>query len=174
MTENNFPALSLWDAARILLDVDSALIFIHRNPDWDALGSSFALAQMLKQPEKGNIVNIGSVAGVLPLRLQVGYVAAKAAVIGLTRAMAVEYAIDGIRVNCVCPGSIMTEGTRSLFYADAQKAEMIMNAIPMHRPGSPEDIAYAVCMMASDAVSSYVTGSILNVDGSWTNSIRSF
>src|SRR5436309_3238061 len=64
----------------------------------------------------GRIVNVGSIAGVVPLRLQSAYVAAKAGVANLARAMALEYAPHGILVNAVAPGSTLTLGTESLFY----------------------------------------------------------
>ncbi len=65
----------------------------------------------------GRIVNISSVAGMVPLRLQSAYVAAKAGVINLTKSMACELGPQGILTNCVAPGSTLTEGTRSLFYS---------------------------------------------------------
>ena len=136
--------------------------------------SKYAIRQMRKQETKGNIINISSVAGVLPLRLQVGFTAAKAGVINMSRAMAIELADEGIRVNVICPGSIMFEGTRKLFYADKEKAEKMMAAIPMHRPGEPEDIACATCFMASDAAASYMTGDVQVIDGGWTSSMRTF
>jgi NAD(P)-dependent dehydrogenase (short-subunit alcohol dehydrogenase family) len=124
------------------------------------------IAEMAKQ-KYGRIINIGSVAGVTPLRLQCGFVAAKAALHELTRAMAIELAPLGIAVNAVIPGSIMAEGTKALFYSDPVKTEAILSHIPMHRPGTPEEVASCVLFMSSDAAS-YVTGSLLIVDGGWT------
>ncbi len=135
--------------------------------------SKYALRQMRKQDKKGNIINISSIAGVLPLRLQVGFTAAKAGVINMSKAMAIELADEGIRVNVVCPGSIMFEGTRALFYANKETADKMMAAIPMHRPGEPVDIGAAVCFIASD-LASYMTGDVMVIDGGWTSSIRTF
>lgn len=126
-----------------------------------------AILQMEKQGEGGNIINIGSIVGVTPLRLQCAFAAAKAGVFNLTKAMALELAPLNIRVNGIAPGSIMFEGTRKLFYADAEKAEAMMSHIPQHRPGEPEDIAGMACFLASDD-SSYMTGTVNIVDGGWT------
>jgi len=125
---------------------------------------------MLKNPG-GRIVNIGSVAGLVPLRLQSGFVAAKAAVANLTRSMALELGPKGILVNAVAPGSTLTRGTESLFYGPqgtyTEKAADLISHIPLGRPGHPEEIAYAVlCLVAPEA--SYINGAVLVVDGGWT------
>jgi NAD(P)-dependent dehydrogenase (short-subunit alcohol dehydrogenase family) len=125
-----------------------------------------AAGHMLKQGF-GNIVNIGSIVGVVPLRLQIGYVAAKAAVIKMTEAMACELGPSGIRVNAVSPGSTLVEGTKQLFYNNKEVAERLTSFIPQRRPGDAEEIAEAVLYLASDAAS-YVNGHNLIVDGGWT------
>lgn len=125
-----------------------------------------AILQMEKQGEGGNIINIGSVVGLTPLRLQCAFAAAKAGVFNLTKAMALELAPLGIRVNGIAPGSIMFEGTRKLFYADPEKAEAMMSHIPQRRPGEPKDIAGMACFLASED-SSYMTGTISVIDGGW-------
>ncbi len=136
--------------------------------------SRYAISQMLKQGTPCSIINISSVAGVQPLRLQAAFTAAKAGVINLSKAMAIEYAGDNIRINVICPGSIMFEGTKKLFYADPETAEKMMASIPMHRPGDPEDIAGAACFMASEKASGYMTGAVQVIDGGWTSSMRMF
>ena len=125
-----------------------------------------AILQMEKQGEGGNIINIGSIVGLTPLRLQCAFAAAKAGVFNLTKAMALELAPLGIRVNGIAPGSIMFEGTRKLFYADPEKAEAMMSHIPQRRPGEPKDIAGMACFLASED-SSYMTGTISVIDGGW-------
>jgi len=115
----------------------------------------------------GTIINISSVVGMVPFRNQCAFAAAKAGVINLSKAMALELAPNNIRVNCICPGSILSEGTKDLFYGDPQKAEAIMSHIPQHRPGCPDDIAYGVLYLVS-AQAGYVTGSVLTIDGGWT------
>ena len=126
-----------------------------------------AARQMVKQ-KSGCIINIASVAGVVALRLQIAYVAAKAGVLKMTEAMACELAPHGIRVNAVSPGSILTDGTRQLFYGDRERSERILSFIPEGRPGEVEEIADAVVFLASDSAS-YINGHNLVVDGGWTS-----
>jgi NAD(P)-dependent dehydrogenase (short-subunit alcohol dehydrogenase family) len=130
-----------------------------------------AAAQMVKQ-SSGSIVNISSVAGVVALRLQIAFCAAKAAIIKLTEAMACEIGPQGVRVNAISPGSVdVTAGHLSEVpesqggYADRAKA--IKSFIPQGRLGRPSEIADAVVFLASDT-GSYVNGHNLVVDGGWT------
>jgi 3-oxoacyl-[acyl-carrier protein] reductase len=124
-----------------------------------------AAAQMVKQGS-GSIINIASIAGVVPLRLQIGYVAAKAGVIAMTQGMAAELGPQGIRINAVSPGSTLAEGTRKLFYDNKERADRIVSFIPQRRPGEAEEIAQAVLFLAADSAS-YVNGHNLVVDGGW-------
>ncbi len=125
-----------------------------------------AIKQMIAQGEGGSIINIGSIVGLTPLRLQCAFTAAKAGVFNLTKAMALELAPYEIRVNGIAPGSIMFEGTKALFYADPVKAEAMLSHIPQHRPGEPDDIAGMTCFLASEDAK-YMTGSIVTIDGGW-------
>jgi NAD(P)-dependent dehydrogenase (short-subunit alcohol dehydrogenase family) len=117
----------------------------------------------------GVIINISSVMGMHPARMQLAYSSAKAAVINFTRSVALELAPHGIRANVIAPGSTLTSGTRALFYNPQQQsqADELMKFIPLGRPGVPEDIARAAVFLASDAAS-YITGAVLPVDGGWT------
>jgi NAD(P)-dependent dehydrogenase (short-subunit alcohol dehydrogenase family) len=132
---------------------------------------SRAMTPHMVKAKKGKVVNIASIAGIVPLRLQTAFVSAKAGVVNLTRSMALELAPHGINVNCVAPGSTLTEGTKTLFYGqDAEYQEMARNLlahIPMGRPGTTEEIAYSVLFLVSDEAS-YITGITLVVDGGWT------
>ena len=125
------------------------------------------VAKEMVRQESGKIINIGSIAGLVPLRLQCAFAAAKAGVFNFTKATALELAPYNIRVNAIAPGSILMEGTQELFYSNPEKAESLLSHIPLHRPGKPEDIANAALFLA-DEDSDYVTGSIVVVDGGWT------
>ena len=116
----------------------------------------------------GNIINISSVVGMIPFRNQCAFTAAKAGVINLSKAMALELAPENIRVNVIAPGSIMFEGTKALFYNDKKRAEAMLSHIPQNRPGDPSDIANAALYVGSDDAASYLTGAVLTVDGGWT------
>lgn len=116
--------------------------------------------QMLKQ-RAGRIINMASVSGVLGNVGQANYSASKAGLIGLTKAVAREYASRGITVNAVAPGFIETDMTDVL--SDAVKAAAI-EQIPMKRMGQTKDIASIVSFLASEEAG-YMTGQVLSVDG---------
>jgi NAD(P)-dependent dehydrogenase (short-subunit alcohol dehydrogenase family) len=119
----------------------------------------------------GRIVNIASVAGLVPLRLQTAFVAAKAGVVNVSRSMALELGPHGILVNCVAPGSVLTRGTRALFYGNeggqTEMAKSLLAHVPLGRPGEPEEVAHAVTFLVAPQAS-YITGAVLTVDGGWT------
>jgi 3-oxoacyl-[acyl-carrier protein] reductase len=125
--------------------------------------------QMLAQ-KSGRIINISSVLGLVPARLQSPFVAAKAGVVNLTRSMALELGSQGILVNCIAPGSIMTEGTKQLFYGPdgkfSDRVQSMLAHIPLGRPGDAEEVAHAVLFLAAPE-SSYINGAVLTVDGGW-------
>src|SRR5206468_11999396 len=111
----------------------------------------------------GRIVNISSVAGLVPLRLQSAYVAAKAGVANMTRSMALELGPHNILVNAVAPGSTLTRGTERLFYGKegeyTERAASLISHIALGRPGKPEEIASAVLFLVAPEAS-YVTGAV--------------
>ncbi|CAJ1315617.1 3-oxoacyl-[acyl-carrier-protein] reductase [Paenibacillus sp. PK4536] len=115
---------------------------------------------MMKQ-RYGRIINISSVVGVLGNPGQANYVAAKAGVIGLTKASAKELASRGITVNCVAPGFIATDMTDEL---SEELRNKMLEGIPLARLGQPEEIASVVSFLVSPAAS-YMTGQTLHVDG---------
>ncbi len=131
---------------------------------------SRAAIPALRQTGGGSIVNIGSYLGIAGRRQRAAYCAAKAGVMGLTRAMALDHAQDKIRVNCICPAMIETEmATQSLSKAadpEAARKQRIAE-IPLGRLGKPEDIAMMAVYLASDE-SSWVTGVSLPLDGGQT------
>ncbi|MCS6939193.1 MAG: 3-oxoacyl-[acyl-carrier-protein] reductase [Roseiflexus sp.] len=119
-----------------------------------------ALRPMTKA-RRGRIINITSVVGLIGNAGQSNYAAAKAGIIGFTRAVAREMASRNITVNAVAPGYIETELTAGL--GDQVRAA-ILEAIPLGRLGTPQDVANLVCFLASDAAA-YITGQTLTVDG---------
>jgi NAD(P)-dependent dehydrogenase (short-subunit alcohol dehydrogenase family) len=119
---------------------------------------------LLRAAGGGAIVNTASVAGLIGLRTSTGYVAAKHAVIGLTKTAALEYAEEGIRVNAVCPGYIVTRMTAP---TREKRMEAIVGRTPMRRLGEPREIAEMVVWLCSDRAS-YVTGAAYEVDGGMT------
>lgn len=126
-----------------------------------------ALPVMVRQ-QRGKIINIGSVAGWLaPLKLQSPYCAAKAQIINMTKAMAMQYGGQGINVNAVVPGSIVNEQIKAAVYGEDGRARSMLAHIPAGYTGAPIDIANAVLYLVSDA-SDYVNGTAINVDGGWT------
>ena len=129
------------------------------------------VSQVMVKQKGGRIINIGSVLGTVPARKQIAYVAAKAGVHNLTKAMALELAPFGINVNAVAPGSTLTPATERLFYGkDATQAKMVkrmLSHIPLGKPGEPEDVANAVLFLCGKE-SKYITGHVLVVDGGWT------
>jgi 3-oxoacyl-[acyl-carrier protein] reductase len=132
---------------------------------------SKAAAKVMRKQQSGKIINIASIAGLVPLRLQCAFVAAKAGVVNLTKAMALELGPHGILVNAIAPGSILTEGTKQLFFGEDGKfrdsAQRLLSHIPLGRPGTTEEIAHAALFLAAPE-SSYVNGHVLTVDGGWT------
>lgn len=111
----------------------------------------------------GAIVNVGSLASFIALRESPAYTASKAGLLGLTRALADKWALDGIRVNLVAPGLIRTRMTdKGRTNADFEKR--LLKSVPMQRWGRPEDIADAIVFLASPAAS-YITGQSIAIDG---------
>ena len=132
---------------------------------------SRAVVVPMRAQGAGRIVNIASVVGLTALRLQSAFNAAKAGVIHLTKAMALELGRAGIAVNAIAPGSIQAAATAGLFYGPQAKfhgqAHRLMEHIPLRRPGTPEEIAQAALFLCSPA-SSAINGHTLVVDGGWT------
>jgi 3-oxoacyl-[acyl-carrier protein] reductase len=146
------------------------LIMRMEEADWDmvidvnlkgAFNCCKAVFRPMMKQRYGRIVNISSVSGQAGQTGQANYSASKAGLIGLTKALAREFASRSITVNAVAPGFIPTVLTQDLA---PELKEAILKATPLGRMGTPEEIAYAVAFLASDEAA-YITGQVLAVDG---------
>lgn len=113
---------------------------------------------------KGNIINISSMASQYGIPKVIAYSASKAAIEGMTRAMAVELSPDGIRVNCIAPGFIATDMSAKALNGDPERRQKVLTRTPMGRLGDPGEVGDAALFLASDQAS-YLTGVVLPVDG---------
>ena len=120
-----------------------------------------AAARLMMRKRSGSIVNITSVVGIAGNGGQTNYAASKAGIIGLTKSLAKELAVRGVRVNALAPGFVDTAMTADLSPELKQSA---LASIPLGRMGAPDDIAHAVAFLASDHAA-YITGQTLVVDG---------
>ena len=141
-----------------------------KDEDWDAVlqtnltGTMYCSREVLRpmiRQKSGRIINISSVVGLMGNVGQASYAAAKAGIIGLTKTIAKEVGTRGITVNAIAPGFITTDMTAKI-PEDLQNK--ILELIPLQHFGIPEDIADAVCFLASDAAR-YITGQTIQVDG---------
>ena len=127
-----------------------------------------AVVPLMQSRGGGAIVTTGSISGLFGEPALAVYTASKAAVVNLTRSLAIDYARTGIRVNCVCPGWVDTGFNNPQFehdrLSDAEINELIDRTVPMGRQGLPEEMAAAAAFLASDDAS-YITGQTLVVDG---------
>ena len=144
------------------------LMFMMPDEDWDAVLQTsvngmfyvtrYLLPQMMARGRGGRIVNISSLSGLKGMPGQTNYCAAKAAVIGATRALAQETATRNVTVNAVAPGFITTDMTSDL------PEEELKKMIPMKRFGKPEEVAELVAFLCSDNAA-YITGEVISING---------
>lgn len=120
--------------------------------------------KMIGRKKKGSIIMISSMAAKYGIPKVVAYTAAKSAVEGMTRSMAVDLSPRGIRVNCIAPGFIQTDMSDKALNNDPERKNKVLSRTPMGYLGKPEDVGFAAVYLASDAAR-YVTGAILPVDG---------
>lgn len=125
----------------------------------------YELAHMVKH-KRGVLVNCASVAGLVGFASAGAYTASKHGIVGLTKAAALEYATLGIRINAVCPGVIRTPMIESYTQGQPTMEAQLISGEPIHRMGTPEEIAEAVLWLCSKNAS-FVTGHALAVDGGW-------
>lgn len=124
-----------------------------------------AVIPYMKKKGGGRIVNIGSVAGIITKPEQASYSASKAALMGMTRTLAVEMAPHNILVNVICPGTTLTAMVDNILNEEQKKA--IVKAVPIGRLARPDEIAAVVLFFASE-INTYITGQAIIVDGGYT------
>jgi NAD(P)-dependent dehydrogenase (short-subunit alcohol dehydrogenase family) len=129
----------------------------------------YCIPEMIKR-EGGVIVNVSSEAGLVGIRNQVAYNVSKSGVIALTKSTALDFAENNIRVNCLCPGRVLTPLVEKLI-SDSEDPEatrcVLSDDRPLKRMGKPEEIAAGILFLASDETP-YATGTILSIDGGYT------
>jgi len=134
------------------------------------------IKQMLKQEmrdvttglalkTRGSIVNVGSLTSHLAIKYVSPYIMAKHGVLGLSKADALEYGTQGIRVNCICPGWIRTNMTQGIL--ESPRSAALIERTPMARFGMPEEVAYTVSFLSSDKAS-FITGTYVDIDGGYS------
>jgi len=170
---------------RIDILVNNAAVFVlkgleatpaewHRSLDVNVIGTALVsryAAAVMKKNGAGAIVNLASISGFVAQPHFITYSATKAALVQMTRNMALDLAADNIRVNCVCPGTIRTAATdRHMAQTGMTEAQFIAEHAPLHllnRVGAPREVAYAILFLASDEAS-FITAASLMVDGGYT------
>ena len=148
------------DNLAIIMSLDEWKKVIDINLTSTFLLSKFAIKKMLKN-KSGKIINITSVVGHTGNLGQANYTASKAAIVAMSKSLAIEYAKKNININCISPGFIKTAMTEKI---DEKFKEIIISKIPSARLGEPEDIANAVHFLASNQ-SDYINGETLHVNG---------
>jgi NAD(P)-dependent dehydrogenase (short-subunit alcohol dehydrogenase family) len=123
-----------------------------------------SVAGFMIEQEEGSILNISSMASRYGIPFVIAYTASKAAIEGMTRALAVELAPGGIRVNCIAPGFIRTKMSAAALDRDPERKGKVISRTPMGRLGKPEEVADAAWFLVSGEAS-FITGVVLPVDG---------
>ena len=129
-----------------------------------------AFVPAMLERKSGSVINMASIAGIIAVRERLAYTMTKFAVVGLTKALALDHSSTGVRFNCICPGRVETEFVMARLkeYPDPEKAYRDMASTQLNgRMAKPEEVAAAALYLASDA-SAMVTGSTMTLDGGWS------
>lgn len=159
---NNAATIALGAAETIAAETWHKVVAVNLNGVF--FWAQTVAAESMLRDRSGVIINVASIAGLVGGPDMAPYVATKHAVVGLTKALAVEWGRLGIRVNALCPGLTETDMVKAVRAQNPKMFEDRQNRIPLGRPASPEDQAHAILFMASPDASS-VHGLIMNVDG---------
>ncbi len=148
--------------------------------DWDRIMSinlkgvflccKYSIPEMVKNKKGGVIVNVSSEAGIVGIKKQIAYNVSKSGIIALTKSIAVDFAANNIRANCVCPGTTETLLVRDAISKAANPGKTrreLEEVRPANRLGRPDEIAAGILYLASDE-SQYATGAVLSIDGGYT------
>ena len=161
-------------ATFVLKGIDATPEDWHRSLDVNVIGTSMvtrAAVQVMRRGGGGAIVNVASISSFVAQPQFLTYSATKAAILQMTRNLALDLAPDGIRVNCVCPGTILTRASRDHMERGGMNLDDFIAAeAPKHllnRIGSPREVAQAILFLASEDAS-FITGTHLMVDGGYT------
>ncbi|MDQ6699274.1 MAG: glucose 1-dehydrogenase, partial [Acidobacteriota bacterium] len=161
---NNAAIQTYGDAITTTEEIWDRTMSVNLKGQW--LMARAAIPEMLKRG-RGAIVNVASVQGLASQKNVMAYSTSKHAMIGLTRSMAVDFAARGVRVNCVCPGTVDTPMVQGVIDLDRDPAKLrrILNQMhPIGRIANPSEIGEVIAFLASDRAS-FMTGSIVTVDG---------
>ncbi|MEE9301570.1 MAG: SDR family oxidoreductase [Alphaproteobacteria bacterium] len=161
-------------AVFVLKGLDASVEEWRRSLDVNIIGTSLCAryaAEAMKKRGGGAIVNLSSISAFIAQPEFLAYSATKAAIVNMTRCMALDLAPHGIRVNCVCPATIRTAATdRHMEQASETEEKFLAKNAPLHllnRVGTPREVAYAILFLASDEAS-FITATPLMVDGGYT------
>jgi len=161
-------------ATFVLKGIDATPEDWHRSLDVNVIGTALvtrAAVQVMRRGGGGAVVNLASISSFVAQPQFVTYSATKAAILQMTRNLALDLAPDGIRVNCVCPGTILTRASRDhMERVGMNLDDFIAAEAPKHllnRVGTPREVAHAILFLASDDAS-FITGTHLMVDGGYT------
>jgi NAD(P)-dependent dehydrogenase (short-subunit alcohol dehydrogenase family) len=127
------------------------------------------VGKVMTRQGSGAVINVASMSGLIANvpQAQASYNSSKGGLVMLTRSAAAEWATSGVRVNAIAPGYMKTELTKPYFEAGGEQVDTWMRMTPMGRPGTPDELGAAALFLASEA-SSFMTGSVLNIDGGYT------